>query len=501
MAVSTPVDSVWVNPKELLSARDKWPRLAAVLKINYGKMERMLAKRLDREFVYLQRHVSPALADKVVALEIPGVFLQREYKRFYPMGEVAAHVVGFTNVDDLGQEGMELAHNDWLRSTPGAKRVMRDRLGRVFNNVESIRQSQAGKDLVLSVDRRLQYLAYRELKAAVKRHKAVSGSAVMLDAQSGEVLAMVSQPSFNPNNRSEYKSANYRNRAVTDVFEPGSTIKPFTVAAALEQGRFTPASVIDTSPGFFKVGGGIVKDIRNYGAIDVSTVIQKSSNVGASKIALAIDAEAFWSTLSTAGIGEDTGSGFPGESDGLLNFFSQWRTLEQATLAFGYGLSVTPLQLAQSYAVFANDGKRPGISFQPVSSEQAREQQVQVISDKTARAVRRMMEAVVADGGTATQARVPGYRVAGKTGTVKKAGVGGYLEDKYISIFAGMAPASNPRLVMVVMIDEPRDGEYYGGVVAAPVFSRVMSGALRLMDIPPDDSQYLGTRMALAEGM
>jgi cell division protein FtsI (penicillin-binding protein 3) len=487
LAISTPIDSIWANPQELLLVRERLPELARALKTDPEKLQQTLASRRGREFVYLQRHSHPDMARKVVSLAIPGVSLQREYRRYYPAAEVTGHLVGFTNIDDEGQEGIELAYDHWLRGQPGSKRVLKDRLGRIVENVESIRVPQPGGSLFLSIDRRIQYLAYSELKAAVQKHKARSGSAVVLDIKTGEVLAMVNQPAFNPNNRRNLRGDRYRNRVVTDVFEPGSTLKPFTVAAALESGDFSPASQIQTAPGFYKVGTSTVKDSKNYGLIDVATVLQKSSNVGASKMALALTAERQWDMLTRVGFGEITGSGFPGESSGLLTEHRKWRDIDRATLSFGYGISTTLLQLAQAYSIFATDGYLRPVSLQRVDDvKSVTDNQRRVMDKDTAVQVRQMLERVVQPGGTATRAAVAGYRVAGKTGTVRKSGVGGYVEDRYLSLFAGLAPVSKPRLVMVVMINEPANGDYYGGVVAAPVFSNVMAGALRLLNIAPD---------------
>ncbi len=504
LAISTPVDSVWANPQVLILERDSWAKLARALRIKRAELERLLVARQHKEFVYLKRRVNPDMARRVTALGIPGVALAPEYRRFYPAGEVTAHVVGFTNVDDAGQEGMELALDERLRGVPGAKRVIKDRLGRIVESVERVREPQPGEDIALSIDRRLQYLAYRELKAAVRRNRADAGSAVILDVHTGEVLAMVNQPAYNPNNRGKLKRSHLRNRAVTDVFEPGSTIKPFTVAAALETGRFRPLTPVDTRPGYFRVGRKTIRDFRNYGLIDVSTVIQKSSNVGASKLALAQSPEHLWKAFASVGLGESTGSGFPGESGGLLTDYGSWRDIQRATVSYGYGMSVTTLQLARAYAALASDGRPLPVSFVRRTAAEAAELASlyePVLSESSLRAVRRMMELVVARGGTGTRAAVPGYRIAGKTGTVKKSGAGGYVEDSYLAVFAGIAPASDPRLVMVVMIDEPRGEEYYGGAVAAPVFGKVMAGALRLLDIPPDDLPSMpGQRLALLHG-
>jgi len=503
LAISTPVDSVWANPQELIQARDSWPQLEKVLGLKRGVLERQLAAKSDKEFIYLKRRVAPDLAEKVMALKIPGVALAPEYKRFYPAGEVTAHVVGFTNVDDEGQEGMELVHDARLKSIAGAKRVIKDRFGRVVENVERVSEPQPGEDIVLSIDRRLQYLAYRELKAAVKSHRADAGSVVILDVRTGEVLAMVNQPAYNPNNRNKLKSSNLRNRAVTDVFEPGSTIKPFTVAAALETGRFNGNTIVDVRPGYLKIGRKTIRDFRDYGVIDVSTILQKSSNVGASKLALSITPEHLWQAFASVGLGMDSGSGFPGEPSGLLTDFGAWHDIQRATVSYGYGLSVTAMQLARAYVALASDGRPLPVSFLRRSEAEAAELAAlyePVLSENSLRKVRQMLERVVEEGGTGTQAAVPGYRIAGKTGTVKKSGAGGYVEDSYLALFAGIAPASDPRLAMVVMVDEPRGEKYYGGAVAAPVFSRIMAGALRMLDIPPDNvNSSPGSRLVLLD--
>ena len=484
LAISTPVDSVWANPQELVVARERLPELARLLEVSADGLQQLVTGRGDREFVYLRRHVAPDLARDVMALGLPGVALQREYRRYYPAGEVAGHLLGFTNIDDAGQEGIELAYDEHLGAEPGAKKVIKDRLGHVVDEVGRVRDPHPGHDLRLSIDRRIQYLAYRELKAAVQQHDARSGSAVVLDAQTGEVLAMVNQPSFNPNNRRLLNGENYRNRAVTDVFEPGSTLKPFTVAAALESGRYRAETPIDTSPGWYQVGRLTVRDIRNFGPIDVATVITKSSNVGVSKIALDLPREALWRVLDGVGFGVPTGSGFPGEVAGLLTTPRGWGQVEVATLSYGYGLAVTPLQLAQAYAVLANDGERVPVTLLARDERPAGER---VLAREHVRRLRQMMETVVSTVGTAQRAAVTGYRVAGKTGTVKKSVAGGYADDRYVAVFAGLAPASRPRLVTVVMVNEPRGKEYYGGLVAAPAFSRIMAGALRLMNVAPDD--------------
>lgn len=482
LAVSTPVDSIWANPQELATAREYWPALANLLGLDLDQLRRLIEARADREFVYLKRHVAPTLAAQVRALGAPGVALQREYRRYYPDGEVAAQVLGFTDVDDVGQEGVELAYEDWLRGEPGAKRVIKDGKHAVIENVESIRPPRPGRDLALSIDRRIQYLAYRELKAAVHQHKAKSGSAVVLDTLTGEVLAMVNQPSYNPNNRMRWHPSTLRNRAVTDLFEPGSTLKAFTVAAGLEAGLYRPDTPIDTTPGFYRVGGNTVRDVHNYGPLDVTGVIRKSSNVGSSKIALSLEKQVFWSLLHRLGFGSLSASGFPGEASGLLVNYRSWRPIEVATLSFGYGLSVTPLQLAHAYSVFADGELRP-VSFLKQHKAPRGES---VISARTAGELRSMLEEAVGPEGTAPAARVAGYRVGGKTGTAKKSIAGGYSHNQYVSIFSGIAPLRQARLSIVVMINEPSNGDYYGGKVAAPVFSKIAAGALRFMNVAPD---------------
>ena len=496
LAISTPVESVWVNPQVLGGEQQHIPELTKLLSLDRDKVQDLLASRADREFIYLRRHISPALAAQVAALEIPGVHLQREYRRYYPGGEVTAHVTGFTNIDDSGQEGIELAYDEWLDGEPGAKRVVKDGNHRVIEDVESISRPHPGKDLALSIDRRIQYLAYRELKAAVQEHQARAASAVLLDVKSGEVIAMVNQPSFNPNNRQQLRSSSMRNRAVTDVFEPGSTMKPFIAASALESGRYQPETLVSTSPGWMRVGVNSVRDVHDYGQLDLSGVIRKSSNVGISKVALSLPAEDIWSLLTELGFGAQTFSGFPGEASGLLSHHGGWNAIETATLSFGYGVSTTPLQLAQAYAVLATGGIKRSVTF--LREGEVTEER-RVLPAAVTRQVRDMLEQAVGPNGTAPQARVAGYRVAGKTGTVKKSSVGGYTSKKYLAVFAGMAPASDPRFVMVVMVDEPSNGKYYGGQVAAPVFSKVMAGALRLMAVPPDDVPLLETRVAAEE--
>lgn len=484
LAISTPVESIWANPRELIESRERWPELAGLLGIDADDFEDRIQQRANREFVYLRRHVDPSFADRVLALGLRGVSTQREYRRFYPEGEVAAHIVGFTNIDDHGQEGMELIYNPWLRGQAGAKWVLKDRFGRIVEDVDGIKEPEPGRDLALSIDRRIQYLAYRELKTAVQLHGATSGSAVVLDVRTGEILAMVNQPSFNPNNRGSMRADAFRNRAVTDQIEPGSTIKPFTVAAALEAGLYRPETLIDTGPGFFRVGRNTIRDISNYGVIDLATVIQKSSNVGMSKIAMALPAERMWEMYTAVGFGALSGSSYPGEAMGALSHYSEWGDIERATLSFGYGMSVTPLQLAQAYAVIGEGGRVRPVSFLAVEEPP---QSTRVMSRQTADETLQMLKSAVTTQGTGSLARVSGYQVAGKTGTVMVAGARGYTEDHYNALFAGLAPVSDPRLAMVVVINDPRGDEYYGGRVAAPVFSKVMTGALRMLGVTPDD--------------
>jgi cell division protein FtsI (penicillin-binding protein 3) len=483
LAISTPVDSIWANPKEIASAVDRVPELAKQLGVDPDQLMRRITRSMDKEFLYLKRHLSPAQAHQVLALKLPGVNALREYRRYYPAGEVTGHLVGFTSIDDDGQEGLELAFNHWLAGESGSKRVLKDRLGRAVENVASIKPPRHGRDLNSSIDLRLQYLAYRTLKSAIRQHKAESGSIVILDVDSGEVLAMVNQPSYNPNDRSQYSAERYRNRAITDIFEPGSSIKPLIVAAALESGRYRAASVVDTAPGYIVVGPKRIEDHDNLGRISLATILSRSSNVGITKVAMSLDSDQLWQTLTKFGLGSLTSSGFPGESAGLLTHYNDWREINQATLGYGYGISVTPLQLTQAYAALGSDGQMRPVSL--VRLEKPNDGQ-RIVDSDTASAIRSMMEEVVRPGGTGSEAGVAGYRVAGKTGTSLKAAPGGYSEDKYFSVFAGLAPATSPKLATVVIIDEPTGDLYYGGDVAAPVFGDVMTESLRLLAVPPD---------------
>ncbi len=482
LAVSSPVDTVWVNPPEFAEAGEGIPRLARVLGINRQWLEQRVTSNLDREFLYVERHIEPAQKEAVRRLGLPGVYFQREYKRFYPNAEVTGHLLGFTSLDEAGQEGLELAFDRTLKGTDGAKRVIQDGRGRVIQNVEVVRAPAQGQDLVTSIDLRIQYLAYRELKSAIRQHRARAGTVVVLDIATGEVLAMVNQPSFNPNDRGQYEVARYRNRAVTDIFEPGSSIKPFVVAAALESGRYRANSTIEAVP--FKVGSMLIRDKHDLGTIDMGAVLARSSNVAMAKMALSLDRNQMHDTLRALGFGEVTASGFPGESAGLLTGAANWRPINIATMSYGYGLSVTPLQLAQAYATIGAGGIHRPVTFRRAEAPAAGER---VLPAKVARDLVGLLEGAVTPAGTGSKAAVAGYRVAGKTGTAWKAVPGGYSTDRYLSVFAGVVPATSPRLAIVVMVDEPQGALYYGGDVAAPVFSAVTSGALRLMSVAPDD--------------
>jgi len=482
LAISTPVESVWAAPADVQITPTQRRQLASMLDLDELDLKKKLADP-DREFVYLRRHLAPELAAKVVRLGVPGVSLRREYRRYYPAGELTANLVGITDVDDRGQEGIELEYQDWLAGKPGSRRVIKDRLGRVVEDAEYLRPPVEGRDLALSVDRKLQYLAYRELRAAVERHRAKAAGIVVLDLRTGEVLALANLPAFNPNNRATLDARHARNRVITDTFEPGSTLKPFTVAAALEAGVIRPNTELQTAPGYLIVGDATIHDAHPEGVLTVGQVIQKSSNVGAAKLALALPRESLWNILSAAGFGVAPPLGFPGQASGHMRPYQHWRPIEQATLSYGHGISVSLLQLARAYTIFGTDGQLQRLTLvrrdQPIEGKR-------VISQRTALAVRSMLELVVQPGGTAPRARITGYRVAGKTGTAHKLDGRGYVADRYVSSFVGMAPASDPRLLVAVMVDDPSAGEYYGGAVAAPVFSRVMSEALDVLSIPPD---------------
>lgn len=481
-AISTPVDSVWINPQVFQANSAQIKQLATILNLPVNFIQQRAQKIDDHQFVYLKRGNPPEIGKAISALSIPGVFLQREYRRYYPDGEVDAHVVGITNVDDRGQEGLELAYNRWLAGVPGKKEVLIDRLGHVIADVALLTKPVQGHDLVLSIDHRVQYLAYRGLKETVAKYHAEAGSVVVVDVKTGEILAMVNQPSYNPNNRRDSHDSRVRNRAVTDMFEPGSVIKSFTVAFALESGKYTPDTTIDTNPGWMRVGGYPIHDDLNYGVVTLTQLLQKSSNIAAAKILLSSPPQQYWNLLHHVGFGERTQSGFPGEVAGLLIPQSTWLPSVVATLAYGYGVSVTTLQLAQAYMILADGGVAKPVTLIKVD---APPKTTRVMPQAIADTVVHMLEAVVQDG-TGKLAQVPYYRIAGKTGTAYIATAKGYDKNKHMSSFLGMAPASNPRLVVAVVIRDPQ-GRHFGAEVAAPLFGEVMEGSLRLLDIPPDN--------------
>lgn len=490
LAVTTAVLSVTANPQLLDLEGDRLTALAERLGVSEASLAKRIALYRNKQFMYLSRRITPNKAEAVLELDIPGVSKEVEYKRYYPAGEVTAQLLGFTDEHDSGQEGMELAFDGHLAGRPGVKQVLKDKDGRVIKDLRLIRSETPGKTLALSIDLRLQYAAYRELKSAIKHFRAASGSVVILDVQTGEILAMVNQPSFNPNDRRSLKSVATRNRAVIDLIEPGSVMKPLTMVAALESGKFGLHTVIDTSPGSFRVGRKTFFDHGNYGPLNLAGILKKSSQVGTTRIAMELEPDAVRGVFDRVGLGRAPGTGFPGEASGVLPSKARWRPVERATLAFGYGLNVTPLQLAGAYGVLAGDGLKKPLSLLKLSSEASAESAAveRVIDADIAADVRVMMQAVIEPGGTGTRAAVPGYQVAGKTGTSHKTKVGqlGYEDDQYVAVFAGMAPARAPRLVTVVVIDDPRSEAYYGGLVAAPVFSKVTSEALRFLNIPPE---------------
>ena len=481
LAVSTPVSSIWINPKTFAPNQQQLQQLAKILGIPSNTLRDYAKKKANREFAYLKRATRPVIANRVKDLNIPGLYFQREYRRYYPEGSVTAHVVGFTNIDDQGQEGIELLLERWLHGQSGQKQVLKDRLGNIITELQRLKEPVEGKDLQLSIDHRIQYAAYQRLKEAVDQYKADAASAVVLDVETGEILAMVNQPSYNPNDRSQKEANQFRNRAVTDVFEPGSVIKPFTVALALESGRYRPDTKIDTDSGWMSIGGYRIHDELNYGVVTVTELLQKSSNIAAAKILLSLQPKRYWQLLSALGFGMRTDSGFPGEADGRISPRETWVPSVIATLAFGYGLSVTPLQLAQAYAVIASGGIKRPVTF--LKTEPSQVTGKQIIPFKVARAVTTMLQAVV-EHGTGTRARVSGYEVAGKTGTAYIAEAHGYDHKRHMSTFAGFAPVKNPKVVVVVVIKNPH-GAYLGGIVAAPVFSEIMASTLRILDVPP----------------
>jgi cell division protein FtsI (penicillin-binding protein 3) len=486
LAISTPVESVWASPPDVKIDAAQTQQLAKLLNLKVDVVKKKLANN-EREFVYLKRRISPELAAKVMKLGVPGIDLQREYKRYYPAGDVAAHMVGFTGpgdkgAGDKGLEGFELAMNTALSGKDGGRRVIKDRSGHIIEDLQAVVVPQDGHDVALSLDLRIQYLAHRELLKAVQANKALAGSVIVLDAKTGEVLAMVNVPTYNPNNPINIKGKT-RNRGIIDTFEPGSTLKPVTAAAALESGQYAADTKIQTSPGTLSIGPATIRDTHPQGIITVAQMIQKSSNVGASKVALTLNKQFMWNTYNQLGLGHVEGVGFPGEASGRLRPYKTWRPIEMATMSFGHGISLTLLQLARLYTVFANEGE-----LRPISLIKLNEMPIgqQVFSAATANQVKDMLEMVVQPGGTALRAQVLGYRVAGKTGTAHKLGAHGYEAEKYVASFVGMAPASNPRFIIAVMIDEPSNGAYYGGTVAAPVFSTIMTDTLRLFAVPQD---------------
>ncbi|WP_282245861.1 penicillin-binding transpeptidase domain-containing protein [Stenotrophomonas sp. PS02300] len=482
VAVSTPVASIWVNPQELMRSPDRIPELATALGMPLDELSTKLSQKADKEFMYLRRRINPDDAEKVVALKIPGVASQREFRRFYPQGEAMAHVLGFTNIDDRGQEGLELAFDEWLRGKAGAKRVIRNRKGETVES-DLLRAAEPGKDLTLSIDRRIQFLAFKELRNALIENKAAGGSMVIMDVATGEVLAMVNLPTYNPNAVGGAAPDTRRNRAVTDLVEPGSTMKPLTIASALQSAVVTKDTTVDTNPGYMAIGRYTIKDVpRNNGVLNVTGVITRSSNIGAAKIAAKMPDQVFYDHVHSFGYGSAPHSGFPGESAGVLPRPARWSGSSKTTMSYGYGLNVTPLQIATAYSALGNGGKL----IAPTFVKGQRNEGKQIIDEKIAKEVVAMMETVVTQGG-AKQAAVLGYHVAGKTGTARKAGPGGYERGHYNALFAGVVPASNPRFATVIVINDPQAGKYYGGLVSAPVFHNVMEGALRLMDVPPDD--------------
>ncbi|MBP6682320.1 MAG: penicillin-binding protein 2 [Halioglobus sp.] len=495
LAVSTPVISIWGNPSVLADSA-RLPELAAALGLELATLQERLARYEGKQFMYLQRHMVPEDARKILALKIMGVSGEREYRRFYPAGEVVGQLVGFTNVDDQGIAGLELAYEDWLKGQPGKKKYIKDLHGEVVRDIGVMEPARPGKDLRLSIDLRLQYLEHRELRKAVTALGAESGSIVTLDAHSGEILALVNYPTYNPNSSKGADPAGMRNRAVTDVYEPGSTMKTLTLVAALESGRFTTQTMIDTSPGRIRVGPKVYPDPRNYGLISVSRVIEKSSQVGTTKIALDLGHEPIREVFNRFGIGHLPGTGFPGESAGSLPDRARWYATEKVSLAFGYGISATPLQLARAYSVFANDGVQAPLSLLALNGEAPAGERI--VSPQIAREVLGVLHGVTGDEGTARKARVPGYPVGGKTGTVRKIGPAGYLADEYVAWFAGIAPTDNPRIVTVVVINGPQGAAYGGGAVAAPLFSTVTQGALRLLNVAPTDAAAMAEAVAAA---
>lgn len=486
LAISTPIKTVWGVPEKLVSQPAALREVSALLDLPAEKLQKKVeqAHAQGKEFVYVKRHVMPDVANKVTQLNVEGIGLQREYRRYYPSGRAASQVVGFTDIDDIGREGLELAYNEWLSGEAGKRRVVQDRTGREITGVDIIKPAVPGKDLRLSIDKQLQYFADQALIDVIKEHKAESASVVVMKVQTGEVLAMSNYPSYNPNDVNDRTGGQQRNRSLTDVFEPGSTMKPFTIAAALESGKFKPDDIVFTSPGYYNIGKYQINDIRDNGWLDLRGIVRQSSNVGVSKVATQLDPEQMWSVFDSFGFGRSPGSEFPGEVAGYFNHPILWHHIEQASISYGYGISVSALQLVRAYSAFANDGVLPPVAF--IASNGTQGEGVRVVDKEIAREVRNMLESVVTDG-TGHRAAIPGYRVAGKTGTSHRSVSGGYAEDRYVSVFAGFAPASRPELATVVVIHDPKAGQHFGSVVAAPVFADVMSHALRIQNIEPDD--------------
>ena len=487
LAVSTPVTTLWANGKELQSSKAKWDELAAALGQDPKAFGVRLQANAGREFMYLVRGLTPEQGQRILDMKVPGVYGIEEFRRFYPAGEVAAHVVGFTDIDDRGREGMELAFEDWLAGVPGKRQVLKDRRGRLIKDVQVAQNAKAGKTLALSIDLRLQYLAHRELRNALLEFGAKAGSLVMVDVRTGEVLAMVNQPTYNPNNRRNLQPAAMRNRAMIDVFEPGSTMKPFSMSAALASGRWKASDTVDVYPGTLQIGKYTIRDVsRSSGPLTLTEILIKSSNVGMSKIAFDIGGQSIFEVMQQVGLGQDTGLGFPGERVGNLPNYREWRKAETATLSYGYGLSVTAVQLAHAYSVLANNGRSTHLSLARVDRKP---DAVQVIPENIAVTMQGMLQQVIEAPGGVYRAKVPGYHVAGKSGTARKVSVGsrGYRDNAYRSLFAGFGPVSDPRIAVAIVIDEPSQGGYYGGLVSAPVFGKVMAGALRLMNVAPDN--------------
>jgi cell division protein FtsI (penicillin-binding protein 3) len=482
IAVSTPVRSIWVVPSEFDATPANLSKLGRVIDLHPREISKRIAAA-DKDFAYLRRQVAPEVADRLDALEMQGLFHRREYRRYYPGGDVMAHLLGFTGRDDIGQEGIELAYQEHLAGKPGNRRVIKDRKGHIIEDVEGLRAAHEGRDLTLALDSRIQNIAFRALRQAVTEHRATGGGIVVLDATTGEIVALANLPTYNPNNRDHLRTSAMRNRAVTDAFEPGSTLKPFTVAAALEAGIVTAQTLIQTAPGTFNVGPATIRDVHPAGLLTVAEIIQKSSNVGSAKIALELTSESMWSLFNRLGFGTSMHLGFPGEATGKVRPASTWRPIEQATMSYGHGIAISLLHLARAYTIFAREGDMVPLTY--VRENRSAEAK-QIVSSKTALEVRRMLEMAVQNAGTAPRAQVMGYRVAGKTGTARKIVNGVYAPDRHIASFVGFAPVSDPRLVIAVMIDEPRAGQYYGGVVAAPVFSTVMGASLRAMGVVPD---------------